>query len=306
MLEHLWNNLSDRHTARSLKRLKMICAGLLAAAGLQANTVHVPLVGFAHGSGGSNTSWFTETRIWNLGSAPATVSITDVIGSGKVQPRTFTVPAGGLIDLPYYLLAGLAPNTQEDFLSAVEFASDQPLRVDTSINTYDVNPADCPSIYPGPLPTHNLFYPYWAGCVPVGGPLLLGFEDYLAASTTNGLSWLVSDYQSFRTTLYLTNPGSSPVHVTGIFRGVDGTAATVLYTVDPHSLFVVPQLFLEPVLQTIQNTGIGADGSVNGAATAVFTSDGRFYVFAVVLSNDTNGHSSVVNRFAVVQPFQLP
>ncbi len=70
---------------------------------MSAETVRAPLVGTVLG-GQVGFSWYTETRIWNPNSVPANVVITDVIGDGNPLRRTFTIPPGGVLDLPVHAL----------------------------------------------------------------------------------------------------------------------------------------------------------------------------------------------------------
>jgi hypothetical protein len=294
-------------------RRRIIFAALVFALGrsvASGYTVHAPLVANLTDAS-SPVSWFTETRVWNLAEVTASVQVTDIIGSGDVLPLVFTVPAKGIVDLPHYFFSA-DPLHPGNALATVEFTSDQPIVVDTSINTYTVTPDECPR--PGVCPELCIdFFPYWAGCIPVAGPLIHGFDSYLQPGTRNGLSWLASDFESFRVNLYLVNPSPSTLTVTAVYRNARADAsATLTYAVAPHSLLVLPAIFandarLNPVRGGLDD--FRGFTIAEAAATAVFSADGPFYVFAAVASNDIfiiPGHSRVVNRFAIVQPVPLP
>jgi len=285
------------------KVLFSIGLACLGTSPLFGNTVRAPLVAYIGPSAESKTSWFTETRVWNLGAQTASVTVTDIIGWGPTRPLTFSVPAGGLRDVPYTEFA----SGVGDFLALVEFSSDQPIRVETSVNTYMVvDPVGCPGANLG---FRNVYYGD-AGCVPIAGPLLHGFEQYFQPGVRAVLDWLTLDGGAFRTTLYLTNPSASAVTVSATFTNAAGNGhVTRSFSIAPHSLLTLPQLFRDPAfLDFMTNGGFveQAPGQITAALTAVFTANGPFYVFAAAVANDVVNQPSVINRFTVVQGQPVP
>lgn len=299
-----------------LPRLVIASAFSLLASQASAFVVRAPLVGFLLPGPGESppASWFTETRVVNLGNSVATVAVTDVIGYGNPTRLTFTIPALGIADLPYQKFIDLNAPDQE-FLALIEFTSDQPISVHTTITTYTLTLGECLST--GGIPP-SVILAYWGGgCVPLAGPLVHGFTDYLAAGTDYLLPWLVGD-DSFRSNLYLVNPGAEPISVQATFRR--GTTAEVFghaaFTVLPHSMLIVPRAFQTAVVRArapARNEGIKGPFAepldepiyLEAAMTGVFRATGPFYVLAGVVNNINRGKDSI-NRFAMVQPEALP
>src|SRR5678815_52539 len=124
------------------------------------------------------------------------------------------------------------------------------------------------------------------------------------------LDWLTLDGGAFRTTLYLTNPSASAVTVSATFTNAAGNGhVTRSFSIAPHSLLTLPQLFRDPAfLDFMTNGGFveQAPGQITAALTAVFTANGPFYVFAAAVANDVVNQPSVINRFTVVQGQPVP
>lgn len=299
---------------------KLRCVVLFAALGVFAGqasafVVRAPLVGVSLPGPGQNppASWFTETRVVNLGQSVATVAVTDVIGYGDPARLTFTIPALGVADLPYVKFIDLSRDVRgQEFLALIEFTSDQPIAVYTAVTTYTLTPSECPvNIVPGAIFAH-----WGGGCIPLAGPLVRGFADYLPADTDYLLPWLVGD-DSFRSNLYLVNPGAEPISLQATFRRVTGeVSGHAAFAVAPHSMLIVPRVFQTALTRDAtppQDEGRkGAGGEplgepiyVEGAVTGVFRATGPFYVLAGV-TNNINLGKDTINRFAMTQPEALP
>jgi hypothetical protein len=245
-----------------------------------------------------SASYRTETRIWNRGASAATVTITDTVGVGTPTLTAFTVPPGGVLELPFFGVFS-DPNTSGPLFASVEFTSTEPIEVTTLLSGSRARP--CASTIPAPP------RPDFAGdCKPVGGPLLRGFTNYLPAGAPVGLGWLTADPSFYRTNLFVTNPGAQAIELAGEFRSFDGTVTALrVWTVPPRSLTPIQDIFHDPALQSI----VAANRALTpqqGAATAVLTATGEFYVFAGVINAgsanipDQGGDST--NRFTIVQP----
>jgi hypothetical protein len=280
----------------SLKAIPALLFGILTSAVGQAYTVRAPLVGVSQAPRGSPgaASWFTETRVLNRGGGVAHVTVTDFIGYGTLVRPTLNIPVGAVADLPWQIFYDRTSPVASQFLGQVEFTSDQPILAYTTVTTYSLDDPHCPGALI-PLPPPGVF-PFWGGaCSPMAGPLVHGFTDYLQPGHDYLLPWLVADNVVFRCNIYLTNPGSRPLTVQGIFRSWDAAvSATMTFTVAPHSQLIVPRVFDDPRFR-------GFPGTLEQAATATFTADGQFYVLAAVVNNVNQGGDSI-NRFAIVQP----
>jgi hypothetical protein len=243
-------------------------------------------------------SYRTETRIWNRSTSPASVTITDTVGVGTPTQTAFTIPPGGVLDLPFWGVF-VDPNTSGPLFATVEFTSTEAIEVTTLLSGSRARP--CVSTIP--LPPR----PDFAGeCKSVGGPLLKGFINYLPAGAPVGLGWLTADPFFYRTNLFVTNPGAQAIEVAGEFRSFDGSAtASRVWTIPPRSLTPIQDIFDDPALQPIVAAN-RAPTPQQGAATAVFTATGQFYIFAGVINAgsaifaDQGGDST--NRFTIVQP----
>src|ERR1700687_6427951 len=90
---------------------------LLGASLPSANTVRTPLVTYISDSSGAR--WFTETRLWNIGSGTAHVQITDVIGFAPVLPVLQTIPPGAVLEVPWYLFIDPRRSASQNFTALV-------------------------------------------------------------------------------------------------------------------------------------------------------------------------------------------
>lgn len=274
---------------------------LLGANVTSANTVRAPLVTYISDSSGAR--WFTETRLWNMGTETAHVQITDVIGFAPVLPILQTIPPGAVLEVPWYVFVDPRRSASQNFTALVEFTSDQPLRADTVLGTYMVPAADCniPGTA-GPPPV----LPYYGGgdCVPMTGPLLKGLATYLAPGKPGyTLDWLTSDVAAFRTSLFLINPNASSLNISVLVRSADGTqTGDVQYTIPAHTMVVVRDFFLEPQMQKVAAENAGRQ---QGAATAQIGADQPFYAYAIAINNSIYGKGST-DRFVVAQPESAP
>jgi hypothetical protein len=266
--------------------------GLMTSTGLVAETVRAPLVGHVIPGTDNSIVWLSETRIANPNAQTATVTVTDVVGTGNPPHRTFTIPSNGVLNLRNYELffaedppAAYYP----PLLALVEFTSDVPVRILTSINATVAQGAG-PGV-PCGYPAH-----FGGDCSrPLAGPLLRAFREYFAAGVEARLDWLTSSF-AYRSNLFLTNPGNETLTVTATFRSFDGEANIAeTYRVAPRSQLIVNDVLRNANLQP---------RLPEGAASATFVADGRFYVFAAVLSDFVNSADIGCRQplYALVQP----
>jgi hypothetical protein len=283
-----------------------LCTALiLAAAQLPAITVRAPLVGaLLAPSDSGGFSWYTETRIWNPNSTAANITVTDVIGIGNAAIRSFTVPAQGVLDLPYYAFLSTQnppPSNLPSLLAVVEFTCDVPIVVTTQLS--GSLPHGFPSPGPSPVP------PFLGGSqgFPVAGPLIDAFKDYIEPGTMVALQWLTGSRGLYRTNLFLTNPGTRTVTVSIVFRTAMGDkSVTKNYEVAPHSMLIRGNIFFDPDLFAVVDSNSNA---MQGAVTATMSADGPFYGFAGVIAGsptDDSNYFDLLNRLAIVQPVAVP
>jgi hypothetical protein len=281
-----------------MRRFLVTVIALLASATSSAQfTVKTPLMGRIAGVYDSEgdplvADYATETRIWNRGSGAADVTITDVVGLGNPTLTHFVVPAGGVLDLPYYEVF-LDPNHSSlPFFATVQFSSTEPVEITTLLSGHKA-PRCVSQGLDRPLP-------HFAGdCQPIGGPLLRGFTDYIPLGVPTSLGWLTADTGNYRTNLFITNPGDQEINVLGVFRSFDGaTSASQFWTIPARSLVPILDIFNDPALHTIVQANRAVD---QGAATARLTANGAFYVWAATINYSLLGGDSGT-RFTLSQP----
>lgn len=275
------------HAAGGILLVWVACVGVAPVAAQQSYVVRTPLVGFAGADVGGGDAdlprLFTETRIWNPGSRPANVRISDVVGQ-QGTGLALTVPPQAVVGLRYLDLIARRPEAW----AMVEFSSDQEIRVSTTVNMSSLGCA---------VQTGSAFPAYTGGhCEGIGGPILKGFTDYVQPGEPANLDWLTTDTIFFRTNLFVINPAESTLRIRIVYRSADGSVVLEKeHTLGPRSLQVIGDVFSDPLLRPL----LQANG-MNQMATASVTGDGPFYAFAAVRSKTNRPDSDF--RFAIVQP----
>ncbi len=261
------------------KPLLAVLTSLCAATAL-AFTVHAPLVG-------SVGAWHTETRLWNPNAAAATVTITDVVGTGTPALTTFTIPPNGVLDLPDW--AFFCADYQGcstpigPLLASVEFTSDQPIRLYTEVTLDTAFDGGHPSTPPPALP-------YYGGGLwdALAGALLHGVPAYHSPGTPVDLAWLTASPSRYRNNLYFVNPSANTLTVTASFTDKTGAGTiTKDYTVAPRSNTIIGDVFADPALAALR-----------GPVTARLVGDQSFDVVAAITAVeplcDINGHQTLI------------
>lgn len=258
---------------------------------VEAFTIRAPLIGHVVPPGPA-IYWLSETRIWNPNASPATVTISDVIGAGAPPRRSFTVPPRGLLNLRTFDLfydVFPPPSFFPPLLALVEFMSDLPIEVYTTINARA--PISVGPSIPSP------WFPHFGGDPdrPLAGPMLRGFEEYVQPGAEVGLGWLTMDTVAYRNNLFFTNPTAETLTVTATYHSSDGASSvTKSYVVAPRSQSIIANALNDPAVSG--NLPVGA-------VTATFIGDRPFYVFAAVISEHLACQQQPL--YTLVQPEQI-
>ena len=172
-------------------------------------------------------------------------------------------------------------------LALVEFTSDQPIRVMTTVNFTMLS---CVSI--------GVDDPAYRGghCDGIGGPILDGFTEYLQPGQPVQLLWLTPERFNFRDNIFFNNPNEGTLTATVVFRSSNGvTTLTRSYEVPPRSTGIAADVFQDRAFNDL----LLANGQ-NQVITATVTGDRPFYVFAAVRSKSTRPDDN--GRLVIVQP----
>ncbi len=217
----------------------------------------------------------------------ASVTITDVIGTGFPALTSFTVPAHGILDLPDWAFFcadyRVCDTPIGPLFASVEFTSDQPIRLYTEVTLDTAYDGGRPSTQPPALP-------YFGGGLwdALAGALLHGVPDYCSPGTAVDLAWLTASPGRYRDNLYLVNPSTGTLTVVASFTDMTGSGTvTKSYTVAPRSNAIIADVFAEPTL-----------AGLVGPVTARLVGDEPFDVVAAIIAVeplcDVAGHQTLV------------